>query len=280
MHCARGIDHGSVVPFYHRLKQLIIEDIAARGLEPGDRLSGDFQLCERYGVSRTVVRQALQGLEREGAVIREKGRGTFVADRKSSEGFGHAMIGLFEEDARRPNAVNDDDVLVPLRHTNGVRTRLWMSSLAAQDRPRFLLRGARGSHRTFGLDLQEVQLRPGDADVGVKPAEPRGEIAAGAAPPPGPHPPRLVRDLLLRAGNSPAHRHPTARRPARERRRTPRHRGGPARGIRRRGTGPRRRPAAGQASVTTSSAAVPLGASRTRSVPSGSGVTGSPFSPR
>ncbi|MFJ2634196.1 Gfo/Idh/MocA family oxidoreductase [Streptomyces sp. NPDC087422] len=93
-------------------------------------------------------------------------------------------------EARRPNAVNDDDVLVSLRHTNGVRTRLWMSSLAAHDRPRFLLRGARGSHRTFGLDPQEAQLeaglRPGDADFGVEPAEPRGEIADGAAPRPVP----------------------------------------------------------------------------------------------
>ncbi|WP_329138307.1 GntR family transcriptional regulator [Streptomyces sp. NBC_01476] len=103
MHPARGIDRDSAVPFYHQLKQLIVKDIAARGLEPGDRLPGDFQLCERYGVSRTVVRQALQGLEREGAVVREKGRGTFVADRKSSEGFGHAMIGLFEEDVRGRN---------------------------------------------------------------------------------------------------------------------------------------------------------------------------------
>jgi len=103
VHSARDIDRSSAVPFYHQLKRLIVEDIAARGLEPGDRLAGDFELCERYGVSRTVVRQALQGLEREGAVIREKGRGTFVADRKSSEGFGHAMIGLFEEDVRGRN---------------------------------------------------------------------------------------------------------------------------------------------------------------------------------
>jgi GntR family transcriptional regulator len=100
VHPAPAIDRGSVLPFYHQLKQLIVQDISARGLEPGDRLPGDYELCERYGVSRTVVRQALQGLELEGVISREKGRGTFVADRKTSEGFGHAMIGLFEEDVR------------------------------------------------------------------------------------------------------------------------------------------------------------------------------------
>lgn len=100
VHPVPAIDRSSALPFYHQLKLLIVQDIAARGLEPGDRLPGDFELCERYRVSRTVVRQALQELELERVISRVKGRGTFVADRKTSEGFGHAMIGLFEEDVR------------------------------------------------------------------------------------------------------------------------------------------------------------------------------------
>ncbi|WP_329138295.1 Gfo/Idh/MocA family oxidoreductase [Streptomyces sp. NBC_01476] len=90
-----------------------------------------------------------------------------------------------EVDARRPGAVNDDDVLVSLRHTNGVRSRLWMSSLAAQEHPRFQARGTHGSYRSFGLDPQEAQLqaglRPGDADFGIKPSELWGEISDGNA---------------------------------------------------------------------------------------------------
>jgi GntR family transcriptional regulator len=100
VHPPPAIDRGSALPFYHQLKQLIVQDILTRGLEPGDRLPGEFELCERYGVSRSVVRQALQGLEIEGVISRKKGRGTFVADRKTSEGLGHAMIGVFEEDVR------------------------------------------------------------------------------------------------------------------------------------------------------------------------------------
>jgi len=91
------IDKKSPVPFYHQLKALIVQDIARRGLEPGDRLPGDFELCSQYGVSRSVVRQALTELEFEGVVVRERGRGTFVGDRKTSEGFGHALIGTFED---------------------------------------------------------------------------------------------------------------------------------------------------------------------------------------
>ncbi|MEV6151622.1 Gfo/Idh/MocA family oxidoreductase [Nonomuraea sp. NPDC052129] len=89
-----------------------------------------------------------------------------------------------EVDTRRPHAVNDDDVLISLEHENGVQSRLWMSSLAAQERPRFVLRGTRGAYMTFGLDPQESQLqsgkRPDDAGFGAKPRESWGRIGAGA----------------------------------------------------------------------------------------------------
>jgi GntR family transcriptional regulator len=91
------IDRRSALPFYSQLKQIVRDDIAARGLEPGDRLPGDHELCELYGVSRTVVRQALQELEHEGVIRREKGRGTFVGDLRSSRGFGGALVGTFED---------------------------------------------------------------------------------------------------------------------------------------------------------------------------------------
>lgn len=92
-----SIDRQSPLPFYSQLKEIILADIAARGLEAGDKLPGDHELCERYEVSRTVVRQALQELEHEGVVRREKGRGTFVDDPRTSRGFGGALVGSFED---------------------------------------------------------------------------------------------------------------------------------------------------------------------------------------
>ncbi|MFJ4998519.1 GntR family transcriptional regulator [Microbacterium sp. NPDC088619] len=91
------IDRRSPVPFYSQLKALMLADIAARGLEPGDRIPTERELCEGYDVSRTVVRQTLLELEHEGVISREKGRGTFLADRRSSAGFGGALIGTFED---------------------------------------------------------------------------------------------------------------------------------------------------------------------------------------
>ena len=92
-----AIDRRSELPLYSQMKRLIRADIAERGLEPGDRMMGDHELCDRYDVSRTVVRQALLELEHEGAIRRERGRGTFVGDLRSSRGFGGALIGTFED---------------------------------------------------------------------------------------------------------------------------------------------------------------------------------------
>ncbi|GAA1236731.1 GntR family transcriptional regulator [Microbacterium phyllosphaerae] len=91
------IDRRSPVPFYSQLKSLMLADIAARGLEPGDRIPTERELCDTYDVSRTVVRQTLLELEHEGVISREKGRGTFLADRRSSAGFGGALVGTFED---------------------------------------------------------------------------------------------------------------------------------------------------------------------------------------
>ncbi|GAA2227681.1 GntR family transcriptional regulator [Promicromonospora sukumoe] len=92
-----AIDRTSPLPLYWQLKARIVRDIEERGLEPGARLPGDHELCDQYGVSRTVVRQALRELEVEGVIRREKGRGTFVADRRTARGFGHALVGTFED---------------------------------------------------------------------------------------------------------------------------------------------------------------------------------------
>lgn len=102
------IDRASPMPYYHQLKQILIEDIARRELKPGDRLPGDFDLCEAYGVSRTVVRQTLAELEYEGVIERVKGRGTFVALRKTPEGLVQHLTGLYEDVASRGGHLRSD----------------------------------------------------------------------------------------------------------------------------------------------------------------------------
>ena len=96
-----GIDRTSPVPFYHQLKQILVEDLRHRPLPPGTRLPGDHELCATYDVSRTVVRQALSELETEGVIERVKGRGTFVAPHRTAEHLVQSLTGLYEDVAAR-----------------------------------------------------------------------------------------------------------------------------------------------------------------------------------
>ena len=75
-----SIDKGSPVPFYYQLRQLLESAVAGGVLTAGEQIPTEASLCERYDVSRTVVRQALSDLERTGLVTRLKGKGTFVAE--------------------------------------------------------------------------------------------------------------------------------------------------------------------------------------------------------
>ncbi len=59
--------------------KLIVQEIAERGLEPGDRLPTERDLGERTGQSRASVRRSLATLEAQGRVVRHVGRGTFLA---------------------------------------------------------------------------------------------------------------------------------------------------------------------------------------------------------
>lgn len=91
---APTIDKASPIPYYQQLKEILRADIARRELRPGARLPGDHELCEQYGVSRPVVRQALSELQYEGVLDRVKGRGTFVAPQLTSQSLVQSLTGL------------------------------------------------------------------------------------------------------------------------------------------------------------------------------------------
>ncbi|MDY7077519.1 MAG: extracellular solute-binding protein [Chloroflexota bacterium] len=73
-----NIDRNSPIPIYHQLKTLIREQIESGVWRPGDRIPTEQELCQSYGISRSPVRQALNGLAYEGVLIRRPGLGTFV----------------------------------------------------------------------------------------------------------------------------------------------------------------------------------------------------------
>jgi GntR family transcriptional regulator len=71
-------------PTAEDVRRRILDEVAGGALLPGERLGAERDLAERYGVSRSTLRAALESLESAGAVRRLPGRsgGTFVAERK------------------------------------------------------------------------------------------------------------------------------------------------------------------------------------------------------
>ncbi|MDD3926163.1 MAG: GntR family transcriptional regulator [bacterium] len=67
------------IPKYHRFRLLVEQDIRKGKYPFGSALPPERKLAEDYGINRQTVRQALKTLEEEGYLLREQGRGTFVA---------------------------------------------------------------------------------------------------------------------------------------------------------------------------------------------------------
>ncbi len=126
-----AIDHSKPIPLYYQFKQWLSVYIASGALAPGARLPDELELCQRLGVSRGVVRQALTELCYEGLIYRQRGRGTFVAIHKTAEGLISGLRGLVDDAALRGQVV--ESKVLALRQvpaTNGVAASL---NLAVND---------------------------------------------------------------------------------------------------------------------------------------------------
>lgn len=66
---------------YQQMADQIKERIFRNELVEGEQLPNETELAEQFGVSRTVVREAMKRLEQEGFVEVQRGRGTFVVYR-------------------------------------------------------------------------------------------------------------------------------------------------------------------------------------------------------
>ena len=71
----------SVIPYHTQVRDRVLALIQAGTLLPGTKLPSEPEVAALMGVSRMTANKALLGLMNDGYLIREKGRGTFVAPR-------------------------------------------------------------------------------------------------------------------------------------------------------------------------------------------------------
>ena len=76
------IDHKSKLPLHVQVEEHLRKLIAMEKFRKGAFLPKEVELANRLGVSRNTIRQATNKLENEGLIVRKKGVGTRVADKK------------------------------------------------------------------------------------------------------------------------------------------------------------------------------------------------------
>lgn len=114
------IDRSSPVPLYHQLERVLRGEIERGTYQVGDLLPSEAEICQRYDVSRSVVRQTLANLASAGLVRTERGRGTFVAEAKLHERFVQRTTGFYEDLTRmglevRTKVLRQEVVELPLQ---------------------------------------------------------------------------------------------------------------------------------------------------------------------
>lgn len=76
------IDHTSKVPLYYQMKEELKNKIQSGEYKDGDLLPSEKEFMERYDLSSTTIRRALNDLVHENFLERKAGKGTFVKLRK------------------------------------------------------------------------------------------------------------------------------------------------------------------------------------------------------
>lgn len=101
------LDKNLPIPLYYQLTQYLIEKIESGEMKPGDSFYSERELAEQFGISRMTVRQALQRLVDDGRIVREQGKGSFVAEPKINQRL--MRLTSFSEDmqklGKKPGAI-------------------------------------------------------------------------------------------------------------------------------------------------------------------------------
>ncbi|MGG0590926.1 GntR family transcriptional regulator [Priestia megaterium] len=92
------IDKSSPLPIYYQIEEQLKKQIENGELKPNDSLPSEREFAERFEISRMTVRQAINNLVNDGYLYRQKGRGTFVSEKKLEQ----QLVGLtsFTEDMK------------------------------------------------------------------------------------------------------------------------------------------------------------------------------------
>jgi GntR family transcriptional regulator len=93
------VNRSSKLPLYQQIYDVLRTELARGAWQPGDLIPTETDLMAKFGVSRIIVRQALDMLVKDGLIYRQRGKGTFVAHPPIEQAL--TRIISFTDDMRR-----------------------------------------------------------------------------------------------------------------------------------------------------------------------------------
>lgn len=108
------------IPLYYQLERILRDKIAAGEIAPEESFPTEQELCNRYGVSRAVVRQAFAALLQDGLISRIPGKGTFLAQQTPAHRTLHCfntIEELVELSAQATNVIRYKGLVAPGKQT-------------------------------------------------------------------------------------------------------------------------------------------------------------------
>lgn len=112
------------MPLHVQVSTALRSEIRDHRLPPGSLLPSEAALQKRFGVARSVVRQALATLVAEGLVVRGRGRGSVVASPREHHRLVQRSSGLFAQMAEEGQQVETE--VVSLREQEAPAEAAWL----------------------------------------------------------------------------------------------------------------------------------------------------------
>ncbi|CAI1690292.1 HTH-type transcriptional repressor yvoA [Serratia fonticola] len=79
---------------YKRIARELVQSIASGKYPVGTLLPPEMELCEQFDVSRHTIREALRDITEQGLIVRRKGIGTLIVEKKSDSAMNHPLASL------------------------------------------------------------------------------------------------------------------------------------------------------------------------------------------
>lgn len=208
----------SSAPLHYQLSRILQEEINSAKFQQGDLFATEKSLMERFGVSSTTVRRALQDLVHKGYLYRKIGKGTFVRRPVIEEPLGllSSFYEEMEEQGIKPGSRILDMTMVKAEASLAANLQLsesadvfWLHKLMfANDEPMALFDSywppeigqALAKYDLVNMGLfsvleSELGIRLGEAEATIEAAAPTKEEARLLEIPPGT--PLLIKRQLI-----------------------------------------------------------------------------------